>query len=295
MLRVAFVALLLGCCACAHAATPAGSLDILLTNDDGYDARGLLVMRAALLAEGHRVSVIAPSSDRSGSSVSLTTRGTLRWRAVARNVVAVDGTPADCVSLALTMLRDTPPDLIVSGVNFGQNVGSGTVSSGTVGAAVTGASMGVPSIAVSQTVDPNDLRGTERYFPAAAKLTVALVRALGQNGRRPLLPSGMALNVNHPPRMGADVAGVRLTRQGSARLYDVVYTRAGEGEAIMRFAPSSLAETVPDADTTALAAGYVSVTPLDASWTAHADFEQLRGLADTLDALSRAAASTVAR
>jgi 5'/3'-nucleotidase SurE len=229
MLRLLLAVVLLAGSACAHAE----SLDILLTNDDGYDAPGLRVLRAALVADGHVVSVVAPARNRSGASVSISTEGTLTWREVEPGVVAVEGTPADCVRLALTMLRDSPPDLLVSGINFGQNVGSGTLSSGTVGAALTGASLGVPAIAVSQTVDANDILGTERYFPAAA---------------------------------------VSLT-----------------------FAPNAVAETVPDADTTALAEGYVSLTPLDGSWTADGAFENFRNLVKTLDALADSSASPAAR
>ncbi|MBW2267679.1 MAG: 5'/3'-nucleotidase SurE [Deltaproteobacteria bacterium] len=295
MLRLLLAALLLGCSSCAHADGFAQRLDILLTNDDGYEAAGLRTLRAALEAEGHAVSVVAPAEDRSGSSVSITTRGTLSWREVEPGVVAVDGTPADCVRLAFTTLRDGPPDLVVSGINFGQNVGSRMLSSGTVGAALTSASLGVPAIAVSQAVDPNDIRGTERYFPAAAAFAVRLVRALRAEQPGPLLSRGMALNVNHPPRLAADVQGVKLTRQGRSTLYSLLYTRRGEAAVSMAFVPNSEEETVPDADTAALAEGYVSVTPLEGSWTADAAFEHLRGLAKTLDALASGGAAAAAR
>lgn len=282
--------LLLGPAGCAHAdATPA-PLDVLLTNDDGYDAAGLQALRRALLAEGYSVTVVAPERNRSGASVSLTTDGELRWRTVEPGVIAVAGTPADCARLALTVFRRTPPDLVISGVNFGQNLGAGTVLSGTVGAAITAAALGAPAIAVSQTVDPNDVRGTPRYFPDAAAAAVALVRVLETRRPERLLPHGMLLNVNHPPRVAADVAGARLTRQGSATLYEVVYTKEGEGLARPSFARSARAETVPDADTTAIAEGYVSVTPLDGSWTADARLDEFQGLARSLDALVRPAA-----
>ena len=291
MLRLLLAVVLLAGSACAHAE----SLDILLTNDDGYDAPGLRVLRAALVADGHAVSVVAPARNRSGASVSISTEGTLTWREVEPGVVAVEGTPADCVRLALTMLRDSPPDLLVSGINFGQNVGSGTLSSGTVGAALTGASLGVPAIAVSQTVDANDILGTERYFPAAAAVTVALVRALRAQPPGPLLPRGMTLNLNHPARAAADVKGVKLTRQGRSTLYTLVYKREGAAAVSLAFAPNAVAETVPDADTTALAEGYVSLTPLDGSWTADGAFESFRSLVKTLDALAESSASPAAR
>lgn len=281
-----FAAALLVAACCARADEPPATLDILLTNDDGYDAPGIRILRAALEAEGHRVQVVAPADNRSGSSVAISTHGTLTWRQVEPQVIAVSGTPADCVRLALTMLLKERPDLLVSGVNFGQNVGAATLSSGTVGAALTGASLGVPSIAVSQAVDPNDLTGTVRYFPDAAAVTVALVSELAAAGD-PFLPRGTALNVNHPPRKVVDLEGVKLTRQGHSTLYSVVYEKQGDGSVSMAFAPSLVKETVPNADTTALAAGYVSVTPLDGSWTAEAAFEGLRGVAKTLDSRVR--------
>ena len=227
---LALLLLLPACCALAD--DTAEPLDILLTNDDGYDAPGIRILRAALEADGHEVQVIAPAENRSSSSVAISTHGTMTWRQVEPKVIAVDGTPADCVRLAFTVLLDERPDLLISGVNFGQNVGAGTVSSGTVGAAITGASLGVPAIAVSQTVDPNDVRGTVRYFPDAAAVAVALVRELASAGK-PLLPRGMTLNVNHPPRKSVDVEGVKLTRQGRSTLYSVVYEKQGDGLAFV--------------------------------------------------------------
>lgn len=288
MLRFALAVALLACACPAQADELVAPLEILLTNDDGYDAPGLRALHSALLAEGYSVTVVAPKVNRSGSSMAITTHGKLTWRQVGPGVIAVDGTPADCVRLALTLLPVPKPDLVISGVNFGQNLGSRMLTSGTVGAAVTGASFGLPAIAVSQTVDSNDVSGTVRYFPDAAAFAVSLVRLLVSSGDERLLPPDVLLNVNHPPRKRADVAGVKLTRQGRSTLYSVVYTSQGDGAASMAFAPTVGEETVPDADTTAVAAGYVSVTPLDGSWTADAAFEDVRGLARRLDSLTRA-------
>lgn len=267
MLRCLLATAVLIISACAHGAGRAEPLDILLTNDDGYDAAGLVALRAALVADGHTVSVVAPSGNRSGSSVGITTQGSLRWRAVEPDVIAVEGTPADCVRLALTTLRSDAPDLVVSGINFGQNVGSGTLSSGTVGAALTALNLGVPSIAFSQTVDANDVRGTVRYFPAAASFSARLVTELRALQSGLLLPDAMMLNVNYPARSAADVRGAKLTRQGRSTLYSVVYTREGDRSVSIAFAPGIVEETIIDADTSALAAGYISVTPLDGDWS----------------------------
>lgn len=266
------------------------TLRILLTNDDGVGAPGIRAMREALRAAGHELVVVAPSANHSGAGASLTTHGSITLREVESGVHAVDGTPADCVRVALATLLDKPVDLVVSGVNFGQNVGAGTINSGTVGAAVTAASLGVPAVAVSQTVDAEDFRATPRFFPDAAAFAAALVEALAERGERPLLPKWTVLNVNHPARHRAEVKGVKLTRQGRGRLYSLRYERGDEGDLDVSFVPYEGSEVVPDADTTALAAGYVTITPLDGSWTADpAVFSELGGLLRQLTPGSRKA------
>jgi 5'/3'-nucleotidase SurE len=285
VLAAAFVA-----CGCATGPAPADdadvSLHILLSNDDGVGAPGLRAMQQALRAKGHRVTVVAPSDDRSGSSVSITTQGSLRVREVAPGVRSVDGNPADCVRVALTTLLDETPDLVVTGVNFGQNIGAGTVSSGTVGAAITAAALGVPAIAVSQAVDSQDLAATVRFFPDAAGFAVALIDALLEREGRGLMPRFTVLNVNHPPRHRGEVAGVKLTRQGRSTLFELRYEPAENGEIRVSFEPSNGREPVADADTAALGAGYVTITPLDGSWTANDEvFSGLRPVAKALDSL----------
>lgn len=268
----------------AHADAPDDTLRILLMNDDGVEAPGIRVLRAALRKEGHRVLVVAPAGNRSGSSVAITTSGSLEVERVEPGVWSVNGTPADCARLAITTLLEEPVDLAIAGINFGQNVGIGTISSGTVGSALTATSLGVPAIAVSQTVDPDDVRNTVRYYPDAAAFTVALVALLAKNADGgPLVPPGITLNVNYPARHQSELAGVRLTRQGRSSLYTVVYERGEDGQIMMGFAPSTKKESVKGADTTALTQGYVSITPLDASWTAgDSQLDALRPLADAL-------------
>lgn len=273
--RRAFAALLLlALVACANLflpareEAPARSLRILLTNDDGFDAAGISALRAALLADGHHVTVVAPSRNRSGSSVSITTVGSLLVREVEPGVFAVNGTPADCVLVALRGGVAERVDLVVAGINFGQNIGARIVSSGTVGAAVTAAGLGVPAIASSQTVDSPDYRTTPRFFPDAAQFTALLVAALAARGDDPLLPAGIVLNVNYPARPRAEVAGVKLTRQGRSILYALHYEREADGSYAVSFEPSYGADPVPGADTTAVAEGYISVTPLEGNWTA---------------------------
>jgi len=291
---LALLSLVLVFACCASADAPGRSLRILLTNDDGHEADGIGALRAALEADGHEVIVVAPSENRSGSSTSYTSRGKLTWRQVDPKRIAVDGTPADCIRLAVSTFLEEPVDLIVSGVNFGQNVGSGTISSGTVGAAMVGASYGIPAIAVSQAVDANDIAATTRFFPDAADVTVALIRELmDRNGDR-LLPPGMVLNVNHPPRKAADVEGLKLTRQGRSTLYELVYEAQEDGSFSMAYAPNPAKETVDEADTTALAAGFVTVTPLEGSWTVETAFDAPRPLVGVLESVSAPPADAAA-
>jgi 5'-nucleotidase len=283
MLGSAALALLL-LAGVAAADAPDATLRILLTNDDGVEAPGIRVMRAALTKEGHRLIVVAPSGNRSGASVSITTSGSIGLREIEPDVWSVDGTPADCARLAVTRILKEPVDLAISGINFGQNLGLGTISSGTVGAAVTATGLGIPAIAISQAVDPEDVRNTVRYYPDAAALVVALVDLLVANrGDGPILPEGVTLNVNHPPLHRSALNGVRLTRQGRSTLYTIVYEAADDGSVMMGFQPSTKKEPVANADTTAIAEGYVSITPLDASWTAGAaEIESLEPLARAL-------------
>lgn len=294
MVRRAFVALLLlVVAACAQAPfrerqeTQARSLRILLTNDDGIDAAGMMALREALLADGHHVTVVAPSRNRSGSSVSVTTVGKLVVRELEPRVFAVDGTPSDCVLVGLEGgVVEPPVDLVVSGVNFGQNIGARIVSSGTVGAAITAAGLGVPSIASSQTVDSPDYSTTPRFFPDAAAFTASLVRVLARGGDDPVLPPGVVLNVNYPPREREAIAGVMLTRQGRSILYELRYERGADGGYAVSFARSGAVDPLPDADTTAISKGYISVTPLEGSWTARDDFmSDMGGLVEELSPL----------
>ncbi|MDJ0852133.1 MAG: 5'/3'-nucleotidase SurE [Myxococcota bacterium] len=296
--RGALVLVLLLALACANlravadgdAAESPRSLRILLTNDDGVDAPGLVELRQALLAGGHRVVVVAPSRNRSGSSISITTGGTVEVRKVEPDVFALEGSPADCVLIGTQRLVEGPVDLVVSGVNMGQNVGRRTVASGTVGATIAAATLGHPAVAFSQTVDPVDYRKTPRFFPGAAAYAATFVAALAEEEGR-VIPRGIVLNVNFPARPIETVRGVRLTRQGSSVLYVLKYEPGPEGAYSVEFEPSDVEETVKGADTTALAEGYISVTPLDPSWTVGEEvFSQLEPLAKRL-APPRAAAA----
>ena len=180
-------------------------MHIFLTNDDGINAPGLRALCAAFSAKGHRVTVVAPQTEQSGVSGSLHLHQPLRVHAVRDgnfSGLAVEGTPVDCVKLGLTTLLDERPDLVVSGLNAGCNMGTDIYYSGTVGAAMEGALQGFPAIAFSRPVP--EVEPAERCARHAADLLDLLeVQSL---------PYGHMLNVNYPRRPMAEVRGIRVCR-----------------------------------------------------------------------------------
>jgi 5'-nucleotidase len=180
-------------------------MHILLSNDDGCQATGLQNLQGALTASFSRnleVTVVAPDRDRSGASNSLTLQRPLNVSYLNNSTLCVDGTPTDCVHLAVTGLLKNTPDMVVSGINAGANMGDDVLYSGTVAAAIEGRSLGFPAIAVS-------LVGHEHYATAAS-VVVAMVRRLISNP----LPSDTILNINVPDVPEAELNGFVSTRLG---------------------------------------------------------------------------------
>ena len=162
-------------------------MHILISNDDGYQAPGLAALADALSELGS-IAVVAPDRNRSGASNSLTLDRPLRVQTAGNGFRVVDGTPTDCVHLAITGLLRDEPDMVVSGINLGPNLGDDTLYSGTVAAAIEGRFLGVPALAVSL----GSFEG--RHFQTAARVTQILVRGL----REDPLPDAFILNVNVP-------------------------------------------------------------------------------------------------
>jgi 5'-nucleotidase len=182
-------------------------VNILVTNDDGIHAPALGVLAAELSALG-QVTIVAPDRDQSATSHSLTLHRPLRIHRHPDRTFSVDGTPTDCVLIAFHGLMDVKPDLVVSGINHGPNMGEDVFYSGTVAAAIEGSMQGVPAIAASlATHDPAD-------FAAPARFIRRLVEALASRG----LAGARVLNVNLPHRPWSEIGGVRLTRLGT-RVY----------------------------------------------------------------------------
>jgi len=239
---------------------------ILISNDDGYLAPGLLALADAMskIAE---VVVVAPERNRSGASNALTLDKPLSVFKAGKNVYFVDGTPSDCVHVAMTGLLDYRPDLVVSGINQGQNMGDDTLYSGTVAAATEGYLFGVPSIAFSQAD-----KGWE-HIDDAARFALHLVKdRLGE------LESPFLLNVNIPNLPYAELKGIRATRLGKRHESEpVIKSVDPRGRPIYWIGPCGEARDGGDGtDFHAVGQGYVSVTPLQVDLTHVRQLEKLQ-------------------
>jgi len=268
----------------------AQALDILLTNDDGYASVGIQTLKAALQGAGHNVTMVAPFGERSGSSaaINLVPVSPVQVGAQDYALFALDelitgereplpATPATCVLFGLSVtLGGVAPDLVVSGTNVGANVGTATAFSGTVGGTTAGNAGDVSSIAISSDAPdlPEDDPAYAAHFANVAAFAVDLIAHLeskpGALAQEPgLLPPGVALNVNYPTVAPEDVQGVKLTVQGQASSASLVFVPIGGDIFIPAVGPGSGDEAdVKDSDTEALAAGYITVTPIDSDMTA---------------------------
>ena len=233
---------------------------ILLTNDDGVYSEGLKLLREEL-SEIVDVTVVAPDREQSATGHSLTLNRPLRMLMLEEGVYSVDGTPTDCVSLGvLWLLKDDPPDLIVSGINFGFNLGDDVTYSGTVSATFEGTLLGIPSVAFSQEVAEGfSFKGAAQFAKRLLSLLIAKK-----------LPSDLCLNVNVP---AGEVEGVRLTRLGR-RIYkqSVVEKFDPRGKRYFWIGGTPVWQEDEGTDHQAVLDGYVSITPL------HLDLTDYRGL-----------------
>ena len=234
---------------------------ILLTNDDGVFSEGLRLL-ARSLREIAEVVVVAPDREQSATGHSLTLHRPLRMQQLEESVYSVDGTPTDCVNLAvLWLLKERPPDLVVSGINFGLNMGDDVTYSGTVSATFEGTLLGIPSLAFSQEV-------AEGFsFEPGVEVARHFVEVLAGE----TLPEDLLLNVNIP---AGDIRGVRLTRLGT-RVYKqaVVEKVDPRGRNYFWIAGTPEWQEEEGTDHAAVSTGHVSVTPL------HLDLTDYRGLA----------------
>ncbi len=230
---------------------------ILLSNDDGYFAPGLEALASAL-APHAEITVVAPERDRSGASNSLTLDRPLTVRRAPNGFLFVNGTPTDCVHLAVTGLLDELPDMVISGINLGANMGDDTIYSGTVAAATEGFLLGIPSIAVSLTSK------TAKHFDTAAAIAVDLVQ---RHARAPA--DAWLLNVNVPDLPREALRGYRLTRLGRRhKAENVVRMQSPRGETVYWVgAAGPAADAGEGTDFHAVEQGHASITPLQIDLT----------------------------
>ncbi|MFN4325147.1 MAG: 5'/3'-nucleotidase SurE [Azonexus sp.] len=239
---------------------------ILLSNDDGYFAPGLAALAEALDSLGE-VVVVAPEQNRSGASNSLTLDRPLQLKKAANGFYFVNGTPTDCVHLAVTGMLDELPDIIVSGVNLGANMGDDTIYSGTVAAATEGYLLGIPSIAVSLTSFDG------RHFTTAARVARELVERFV---RKPIWDP-ILLNVNVPDIPYSELQGFEVTRLGRRHKAEpVVKTVSPRNETLYWIgAAGAAADAGPGTDFNATERGCVSITPLQIDLTHNAQMSSI--------------------
>jgi 5'-nucleotidase len=242
---------------------------ILVTNDDGVVSEGIRLL-AEELRRFFRVTVVAPDREQSASGHSLTLQRPLRIQEIEQDVYSVDGTPTDCVHLGvLWLLRNDPPDFVVSGINFGVNLGDDVTYSGTVSATFEGTLLGIPSVAFSQEV------GEHFSFGPAARFAGQLLHVLGQRE----LPKDLLLNVNVP---AGTIDGVSFTRLGHRHYkQSIVEKKDPRGRRYFWIAGTPEWQNDEGTDQAAVSSGRISITPL------HLDLTDYRGL-ESYEWLSRA-------
>ena len=245
-------------------------MHILISNDDGYLAQGINIL-AATLQQYAEVSVVAPDRNRSAASNSLTLDMPLRATPCDNGFVRVDGTPTDCVHLAVTGLLESEPDMVFAGINHGANLGDDVLYSGTVAAATEGRFLGLPAVAIS-------LVGSDpKHFDTAAQVAVTLLRKIQAHP----LPEDTLLNVNVPDLPLDQLKGYQSTRLGQRHKAEaVIRGNDPRGHTIYWVGPpGSEQDAGPGTDFDAIRNGYVSITPLQLDLTR---YDRLEGLRDWL-------------
>ncbi len=236
-------------------------MHILISNDDGFEAPGITAL-ADRLESLAQITVVAPERDRSGASNSLTLELPIRAREATNGFIRVDGTPTYCVHLAITGLLEVEPDMVVSGINAGANMGDDVLYSGTVAAAMEGRFLGLPAIAVS-------LAGNNglQHFETAAQVAENLITQMQTDP----LPWDTILNVNVPDCRWQELKGFQATRLGHRHKAEpVIRDRDPRGRAIYWVGPPGAEQDAgPGTDFHAVRTGYVSVTPIQVDLTRH--------------------------
>lgn len=256
----------------ATAAAGKYSVKLLLSNDDGYRAEGLAALAQAMKPLG-AVTIVAPDRNRSGASNSLTLDMPVRATRYETDAYYVNGTPTDCVHLAISGLFDYEHDIVVSGVNDGANLGDDTLYSGTVAAAVEGRFLGLPAIAVSLCMTPD----SPRNFASAAQVAVQLVTRMRKQRLAGPDAGPVILNVNVPDLPEGRLRGLKVTRLGNRhRSKPIVKALDPRGREVYWVGNAGTGQDAgPGTDFHAVAEGYASVTPLQIDLTRHSVLAEL--------------------
>ena len=250
-------------------------MHFLVSNDDGIEARGIQVLSARLRDLG-KVTIVAPERNCSGASNSLTLESPVRIKEIGEATYRVQGTPTDCVHIALTGLLEKDPDIVVSGINAGANLGDDVIYSGTVAAAMEGRFLGLPAIAVSLVFGDRP-----RHYETAAEAVALMVERLKSDP----LPADTILNINVPDIPWEDVHGFEVTRLGHRhRAEPVVKMDDPRGRPMYWIGPAGEGQDAgAGTDFDAIRRGYISVTPIHVDLTRYQALEQVSGWVAEID------------
>lgn len=244
-------------------------MHFLISNDDGIFAEGIQVLSDAVRQLGE-VTIVAPDQNRSGASNSLTLESPVRLKEIDKNVFRLSGTPTDCVHIALTGLLIEDPDMVVSGINAGANLGDDVIYSGTVAAAMEGRFLGLPAVAVS-------LVSGDRasHYATAGEAVVRIIRQLLKDP----LPADTILNVNVPDLPWSEIRGFEVTRLGHRhRAEPTIRQTDPRGREMYWIGPAGAEQDAgPGTDFDAVKRGYISVTPLHVDLTRYQALDQVAG------------------
>lgn len=245
---------------------------VLISNDDGINAPGLKTLEKIARTMSDDVWVVAPEVEHSGAGHSLTLARPLRVRKVSEQRFAVDGTPTDCMQVALKrLLKDHQPDLMLSGVNNGANLGEDVTYSGTIAAAMEATILGIPSIALSQLVKS----GQHAKWGTAEHWAPGIIGQLLKAG----WPEGVMLNINFPNAITDSVKGVKLVKQGARHQQgEITKWHDPRGEPFYWLASSIRGEETdePDTDLACISENYITMTPLNLDLTNYETLENLK-------------------
>jgi 5'-nucleotidase len=246
-------------------------MEILISNDDGIEAIGIRVLANSMRGLGN-VTIVAPDKNRSGASNSLTLDAPIRIKETEEGVYRVSGTPTDCVHVALTGLLEEDPDIVVSGINSGANLGDDVIYSGTVAAAMEGRFLGFPAIALSLVFAENS---QQHFYDTAGEAAIRLVKQL----QRDPLPADTILNVNVPDCPWSEIKGFEVTRLGHRhRAEPAIKAMDPRGREMYWIGPAGAEQDAgPGTDFDAVRRKFISVTPIHVDLTRYQALDQVAG------------------